>query len=319
MATTELVMPAAGQRHEGELTSDLPVLEGWSWPYVTITGQEDGPLATIIAGIHGCEYVSIRAAVRLARELDPREVRGRVLVVPIVNLPSFWERTPFVCPIDGVNPNRIFPGNPDGTFTEAMAHLIFQTCIAPSDVFIDLHGGDMVEELATFTGYASDAAPEVTGKARAMAEAFGLDYTIGRPQQTGPRSGLTHMAAARNGVAGVLAEAGGIGQLTLPEVDILVDGTRRALQVAGNLPGEPVPPPTRHITKSVTVFAPAAGFWICDVRAGDEVREGQRLGQILSLLGDVIETVEAPQDGFVIYRTTSAAVKPDGLLVNIGA
>ncbi len=152
-----------------------------------------------------------------------------------------------------------------------------------------------------------------------MAEAFGLDYTIGRPQQTGPRSGLTHMAAARDGVPGVLAEAGGIGQLTMPDVDLLVDGTRRALQVSGNLPGEPEVPPTRHISQSVTVSAPAAGFWICDVRAGDEVRAGQRLGQILSLLGDLIETIEAPQDGFVIYRTTSAAVKPGGLLVNIGA
>jgi len=319
MSTTQPVMPATGQRHEGALTSDFPALEGWSWPYVTISGQQDGPLATIIAGIHGCEYVSIRAAVRLGRELDPGQVRGRLLIVPIVNLPSFWERVPFVSPIDGLNPNRTFPGRPDGTFTEALAHMIFQTCIVPSDAFIDLHGGDLVEELAPFTGYATDAAPEVTSKARAMAEAFGLDYCIGRPQQPGGRSGLTHMVAARHGVPGVLAEAGGIGQLTMPDVDLLVDGTRRALQVAGNLPGEPDAPATRHISRSVTVFAPAAGFWICDVRAGDEVRAGQRLGQILSLLGETLETIEAPDDGFVIYQTTSAAVKPDGLLVNIGA
>lgn len=85
MSTTRPVMPPVGQRHAGNLTSDLPVLEGWSWPYVTIAGHEDGPLATIIAGIHGCEYVSIHAAVRLARELDPGEVRGWILIVPIVN------------------------------------------------------------------------------------------------------------------------------------------------------------------------------------------------------------------------------------------
>src|SRR4051794_31155519 len=118
MARTEPQMPSAGQRYEGELRSDLPVLRDMVWPYVTITGRQDGPRATIIAGIHACEYVSIRAAVRLARELDPAEVRGQVLVVPIVNIPSFWERTPFVCPIDGVNPNRVFPGKPDGSFTE---------------------------------------------------------------------------------------------------------------------------------------------------------------------------------------------------------
>src|SRR5262249_799410 len=84
MAADGPAMPGRGERHEGTLTSDLPVLQGWTWPYVTIAGRQDGPQATIIAGIHGCEYVSIRAAVRLARELDPAEVRGRILVVPIV-------------------------------------------------------------------------------------------------------------------------------------------------------------------------------------------------------------------------------------------
>src|SRR5512146_50596 len=105
MATTSPEFPGQGQRSKGELRSDLQVLRGWTWPYVAITGQQDGPLATIIAGIHGCEYVSIRAAVRMAQELDPAEVRGRVLVVPIVNLPSYWERMAFFNPYDGKNLN----------------------------------------------------------------------------------------------------------------------------------------------------------------------------------------------------------------------
>src|SRR5688500_11381790 len=110
MSTTQRIMPATGKSHDGDITTDIQVLDGWAWPYVPLAGQQDGPLTTIIAGIHGSEYVSIHAAVRLARELDPGQMRGRVLIVPIVNLPSFWQRVPFVCPIDGVNPNRIFPG-----------------------------------------------------------------------------------------------------------------------------------------------------------------------------------------------------------------
>src|SRR5690348_14949207 len=99
MTATAPEFPAAGQRHSGAFTSDIPVLADWSWPYVSISGAQDGPRTTIIAGIHGCEYVSIHAAQRLARELDPADVRGQILVVPIVNLPSFWERSPFVTPI----------------------------------------------------------------------------------------------------------------------------------------------------------------------------------------------------------------------------
>ena len=226
--------------------SDAPLLAGWSWPYTTIIGREDGPQATIIAGIHGCEYVSIHAAMRLAAEIDPAEIRGRVLIVPVVNLPAFQERTPFVCPIDGKNPNRFFPGRPDGTFSEVLADFIFTTCIAPSDAFFDLHGGDMVEELEPFAIFSADAAP---GGRRALARirrgvrpALHRRSARARPGSTG---GMTFAAAAAVGMPGLIAEAGGIGQLTAPDVDLLVNGARRALRVAGNLTGPRFAPGTR--------------------------------------------------------------------------
>lgn len=311
--------PAAGQRHTGEFTSEHPLLREWRWPYVTISGSEDGPRTTIIAGIHGCEYVSIRAAVRLARELAPTELRGQVLVVPIVNLPAYWERTPFVCPLDGKNPNRVFPGSPDGAFSDVMAHHIFTTCIAPAQALVDLHGGDLVEELLPFAIYAADAAPEVAARSRALADAFGLPYTIARREEPGTLAGMTYAAAARAGIPGLIAEAGGIGQLTASDVELLVAGTRRALQVAGNLAGPAEAPGTTELQRFTWLYSQRGGFWLAGVRAGDEVRAGQPLGQILSLLGDPLETIEAPHDGIVIFRTTSAAVKERGLLLAVGA
>jgi uncharacterized protein len=317
MAATTISFPTAGQRAEGTLVSELPVLSGWSWPYVTITGRQDGPQATILAGVHGCEYVSIRAAVRLAQELDPAEVRGRILVVPIMNLPAFWERTGFVCPLDGKNPNRFFPGKAVGTFTDAMDYVIFNSCIAPSDALLDLHGGDIVEELIPFSVYSTGAEPDVVEGSRAMAAAFGLPYTIGRAVAPQGFAGMTYGAAAHVGVSGLIAEAGGIGQLTEPNVDLLVDGARRALQAAGNLPGEPDIPPTTYVERMTHVYSTQGGFWISDVALGDEVREGQRIGRIYGLLGDEIETVESPHDGVIMLRTTSAAVKPNGLLLEV--
>lgn len=318
MSTPQPIIARKGQRHEGTIASDIPVLRGWTWPYVSITGQRDGPLTTIIGGIHGCEYVSIRAAMRLARELRPEEVMGSVRVVPIINLPAYWERTAFVCPFDGKNPNRVFPGQATGTFSEAMAHFIFSTCIVDASALLDLHGGDIVEELLPFAIYGADAAPEVARQSRRMAEAFGLPYTIARRSEPGALAGMTYEAAAGAGIPGLIAEAGGIGQLTTPEVDQLIAGSRRALQAAGNLPGDPESPGTHFLDRFDWVYSHEAGFWISDARAGDEVRAGQRVGQILSLLGDPVETVEAPNDGVVIFRTTSAAVKANGLLLGLG-
>jgi predicted deacylase len=318
MSTTQPTWPGSGQRQEGTLAFDLPLLRGWEWPYVTITGAEDGPTTTIIAGIHGCEYVSINAAIRLSREIAPSELRGRILVVPVVNLPAFWDRTAFVTPFDGKNPNRVFPGKATGTFSEAMAHAIFTNVIRGSDNFLDLHGGDIVEELVPFSIYSEGGDPEVAARSRAMALAYGLPYTMARRDDPAGLGGMTYAAAAEVGVAGLIAEAGGIGQLTAPDVDLLVDGARRALQVAGNLAGEPTPPPTTVFDSFNWLYSQKGGFWISDVRAGDEVRTGQRLGQILSLYGEVLETIESPQDGVVLFRTTSAAVRENGLLLGLG-
>ncbi len=310
---------APGERVQDTLVSDAPLLAGWSWPYTTIVGRKDGPLLTIIAGIHGCEYVSIHAAMRLAAEIDPSELRGCVLIVPVINLPAFQERTPFVTPLDGKNPNRFFPGDSACTFTDVLDDFVFTTCIAPSDAFIDLHGGDLVEALEPFAILAADAAPEVVAQSRALAEAFGLPYTVcQRGAPAGQRAGMTYAAAAAIGIPGLIAEAGGIGQLTMPDVDLLVNGTRRALRAAGNLGGVAVTPGTRYLYAFDWCYTAAGGFWIADVRAGDDLVAGQEIGRVLALSGEVLETIVAPASGVVLFLTTSAAVKEQGLLLGLG-
>jgi predicted deacylase len=319
MPSTTPHFGAPGERVRDTLVSDAPLLKNLAWPYTAIVGTEEGPQTTIIAGIHGCEYVSIHAAMRLASELDPAEIRGSVLIVPVVNLTGYQERAPVVCPADGKNPNRVFPGDPAGTFSEVLADFIFTTCIAPSNAFIDLHGGDMVEELVPFTIFAADAVPEVAAKSRALAEAFGLPYAIARRADPGALAGMTYAAAAQIGIPGLIAEAGGIGQLTMPDVDLLVDGTRRALQVAGNFSGEPQSPGTTILDQMNWVYSKQGGFWISDVLSGDKVSTGQPLGRILDLHGELVEAVTSPQDGVVIFRTTCAAVQPNGLLLGLVA
>src|SRR5579859_4726426 len=76
-------------------------LAGLDVPVVEVTGATDGPLLTVIAGVHGCEYASMAAVRRWAAELDPGRLGGRVRAVPVLNLPAFWARAPFVVPEDG--------------------------------------------------------------------------------------------------------------------------------------------------------------------------------------------------------------------------
>src|SRR5690348_3297228 len=89
-------------------------LAGFDVPVIELTGA-DGPRLTVLAGVHGCEYAPMAAVRHWTRALAGRELRGSVRAVPVLNLPAFRARSPFVVPGDGKNLNRCFPGNPEGT------------------------------------------------------------------------------------------------------------------------------------------------------------------------------------------------------------
>ena len=133
-------------------------LAGLDVPLIEVTGATDGPALTVIAGVHGCEYASMAGVREWARGLAARDLRGSVRVVPVLNLPAYWARSPFVVPEDGKNLNRCFPGNPAGTLADRLAHAVFTQLITGSDALIDVHCGDMVEALEPFALYDAGAA-----------------------------------------------------------------------------------------------------------------------------------------------------------------
>jgi predicted deacylase len=294
-----------------------PRLRHLEHPAFAARGAGEGPHVALLGGVHGCEYSSIAAVIRFMNELDVDELSGSIVAVPVVSMESFRQRSPFLVPEDGKNLNRCFPGTYDGTYSDALARSIFDELIAPADVVIDLHGGDLVEALEPFTIYQASPVEE---RAHALAVAFGLPYVV-REEQADGLAGMTCHAAADAGIPAIIAEAGGYGQLDEEAVMLLVRGVRNALRSLGILPG-PVEPPARE-QRRVGAFdwlrCRNAGFWEAAVGAGDEVGEGELLGRVTTLHGDVLEEIHAPREGVVLFLTTSAAVSDDGLLLGLGA
>jgi predicted deacylase len=295
-----------------------PQLAELEHPAFEARGAKDGPRLTLIGGIHGCEYSSIAAVTRFMNELDSSELSGSITAVPVVSMQSFWKRSPFVVPEDGKNLNRCFPGSYDGTYTDALARSIYDELIAPADVLVDLHGGDMVEGLEPFAIY--EASP-VEERAHAIAVAFGLPYVVREERQDGGLGGMTSSAAAQAGIPAIIAEAGGRGQLEESAVQLLARGVGNVLRSLEMLPGAVERPPAgqRTVGSFVWLRCERAGWWDAAVGSGDEVREGQLLGTVRDLWGDVHEEIHAPRDGVVLFITTSPAVSDDGLLLGLGA
>jgi uncharacterized protein len=308
----------AGGVERRTLRFDASALRGYEWPCFHAGGAHDGPHLVVIAGIHGCEYSSIKGVVELMRGLDPAELTGAVTAVPIVNVASFRDRTPFVSPGDGKNLNRCFPGEPDGTYSDQLAHHVFTELISPADALIDLHGGDLVEALEPFALY--DGSP-VEETARAMAVAFGLPYLVRTEREGAPIGGTTSAAAADVGVAGITAEVGGCGLLEADAVAAHVRGCRNAMRALGMLPGavEPAPQRQRMVERFIWLRCRSSGWWQPSVRVGDEVPAGGRLGAVLDPFGDELEAIVAPEAGVPLFITSSPAVADDGLLLGLGA
>jgi predicted deacylase len=293
------------------------LLGGLEHPAFEARGARDGPRLSLIGGIHGCEYSSIAAVTRFVDELDTSELAGTVTAVPVVSMESFRRRSPFVVPVDGKNLNRCFPGSYDGTYSDVLARSIFDELIAPADVLIDLHGGDLVEALEPFAIYQASAVEE---RAHGIAVAFGLPYVVRQEPQPGGLGGMTCNAAAEAGIPAIIAEAGGRGQLEEDVVTLLAEGVRNVLRHLGMLPGEPPPPhpDQRTVGSFVWLRCEHEGWWDAAVGSGDEVSEGEPLGRVRDLWGDELETIVAPRDGVVLFVTTSPAVAADGLLLGLG-
>ncbi len=294
-------------------------LAGLAVPLVEVTGSADGPLLTVVSGVHGCEYASMEGVRRWTRGLPARELRGRIRAVPVLNTTAFAARTPFVVPEDGKNLNRCFPGDPAGTLAERLAYDTFTQLIQGSDALIDAHCGDMVEALQPFTLYEAGPAED---RARELATAYGLPYVI--RQVAGPSravGGTTSSAAAEVGIPAITAEAGGCGLVEEHAVQMHIAGLDGVLALLGmsENQAEPASAPS-YLERFLWLRCQDAGWWQPSVGAGDTVTEGQVIGTVSTLDGaQVLESITAPAEGVVIFLTSSPAVAADGLLLGLGA
>jgi uncharacterized protein len=292
-----------------------------SIPVAVVNGAKPGPVLAIVSGAHGTEYASIIAVERLIQQLDPRVVSGTVILVPLVNVPSFEQKIAHVNPVDGKSMNRYYPGKADGTQTERASLAITREVVDRSDHLIDLHGGDLDESLRPYSYWTKTGNEKQDAISREMVLAFGLDTIIisaDRPKDPAASRYLENTASTR-GKASITAEAGHAGTVEAEDVQALVDGCLSVMRYLKMLDGAPkaIEAPV-WIERVATIASEATGIFYPLVKRGSYVQKGARVGYVTDYLGRTILDARAPESGVVLFVRAVPSMTKGETIANIG-
>ena len=312
---------ARGQTASG--TIDVPAGSdaALAIPVVVVHGAKPGPVMALVAGAHGTEYASIIALEQLIATLDPAQVSGAVIIVPLLNVPSFSKVVPHLNPVDGKNMNRMYPGRIDGTQTDRASYLMTKQVVEVSDHLIDFHGGDIDENLRPYAYWQKTGRAAQDAASLGMVLAFGLDHiiiTTGRPTDPADSRYLENTATTR-GKPSITVEAGRAGTVDPHDVAALVNGTLSVMRHLKMLPGTPAP--VQHpvwIDRLADVASDQSGIFYPAVERGSYVAAGTTVGRVTDYVGRPLYDARATAAGIVLYVRAVPSVNKGDTLASVG-
>jgi N-alpha-acetyl-L-2,4-diaminobutyrate deacetylase len=211
---------------------------GWAYSFVPIAtiANGDGPTVLVSGGNHGDEYEGQVAAMRLVQEIDPAQVNGRIVVIPVISTAASKANTR-MWPSQA-NFNRSFPGRPDGPPNEQLADYFTRVLFPMSDVVIDMHSGGRT---AWFIPCSHMHVVDDPAQRRAMLEgmqAWNSDWHFLYVDVNG--HGLLPVEAENQGKVVITTELGGGGRVPAPVHGLAWSGLVNVLRHVGVLEGEVV-------------------------------------------------------------------------------
>lgn len=314
------IIGRSGALSWGTLRFSAPALAELALPVFEIASDVPGPRLAIMAGMHPNEVSSMEAALRLKDAFADRLDRGSVTILPVVNMPGLYLHSEFVCPVDGRNINFSFPGAVDGSFSQVLAHALLNEWAADADLLVDLHGGDLREDVAKFVMCQMTGREEFDRRTRAFAHCFDADVVVEfAAGQTSNRGRATNERPYL-GKHAVMAEAGTNGRLDEDCIAFHTQGTLNLARKLGLIGGPLVAGgrARRVLENFVKIGSPARGRFYLEADVGDHVEKGQRLARLRDLYGADIAEIRSPFSGRVVMVVTHNIVDEDEWVISVG-
>ena len=282
---------------------------------IAVIANGRGPTVIIEGGNHGDEHEGPIVIGELARDLDPSKIQGRLILMPANNVHAVVAslRT---SPVDGLNFNRTFPGDPAGTITQQISAYLNDHIFPMGDAFLDLHsGGSSLDFLAS--AIIEPTKDEGLAKRNAAAaRAFDAPYTVVIPNFGDQRTATA--AACKAGLITVGTEMCGAGRVSSEALEICRRGVANVLAHLGVLDGGAKRAETagKEILElrgtTAHMLSPADGVLETFHPLGSKVRAGEPAGRIHRTWepGHPPEVITYASDGILYARRHPGRVRP---------
>jgi predicted deacylase len=310
-------------------------------PLVTINGAHKGLTLGLVAGVHACEYVGPETVMKLCSAIDPSKLRGRILAVPMANIPGFLARQAFVNPIDqldidnlydGEDPNphsqkraRVFgtisasltyPYGIKNSVSQTLANKLWDSVVSKTDYLIDYHGGDLPEEIIDHVQVAVTGNQEIDSKSQSLAECFETSFVWKEPASA--KGGGLVGAANRKQIPGVRPKVGHSGKAQDSDINLAFNGTMNVMKHLKMMDGEPKLTQQRTIKAKHHVKTNHAGIYRPLKTVGATVSKKEMVGEIRNLFGKTVEEIQSPVDGILFCHTFNPSVLPGDSIWIVG-
>ncbi len=278
-------------------------------PLTVVHGAKPGPTVWVSAAIHGDEISGTDVVRRVIEAIDPANLRGTLLALPVVNVFGFVQHTRYLP--DRRDLNRFFPGSKDGSLASQIAHLLMTHVVSRCELGIDLHAGsDHRTNLPQIRADLDD--PHV----RELCATFGAPLALHAPLR---RGSLRH-AARQAGVPCLLYEAGEPMRFDPAAVRYGTAGVLRVLKKLGMIKKAPaIKVPTRFSRRSRWMRTSRAGVVHLDVALGEEVKPSTTVAVVRDINGDVMCRLRAQRGGIVIGHTLNPLVSRGDAVLHLAA
>ncbi|WP_417214741.1 succinylglutamate desuccinylase/aspartoacylase family protein [Alcanivorax sp.] len=277
-------------------------------PVLVAHGDKPGPKLCLTAAIHGDELNGIEMVRRLMYELEPDQLAGTVIGVPIVNLDGFRSGTRYLS--DRRDLNRYFPGNKNGSAASRVAHSLFGNIVSHCDYLVDLHTGS--QKRVNLPQLRADLDNQ---DVVAFAKHFGGMTVLHSPGVTG----MLRDAAVKDGIVAVTMEAGGPNRLETQAVNYGVQAIETLLEnlemrKASRFWSAPQP----VFFESEWIRASQGGILLSEVKLNDKVKKGQILGTVTDPISNTGSAIIAPYNGRVLGMAVNQVVHAGFAAFRIG-